>query len=40
MRVFAIITPLPAANPSALMTMGRPLFFTYSMAGAVVVKTS
>jgi len=38
--VIATITPLPAARPSALITMGAPLLRTYSSASSVCVCTA
>jgi phosphoribosylamine--glycine ligase len=38
--VLAIITPLPAAKPSALITIGVPFSCTYFTAGSTSVKTS
>ena len=39
-RVIATITPLPAASPSALITIGAPSDLIYSLAAAASVKTS
>ena len=40
-KVFAMITPLPSANPSAFMTTGKcPLFSIYSIAFAGSLKVS
>jgi hypothetical protein len=36
--VWARMTPLPAARPSALMTMGAPLSSMYFIAGSISVK--
>ena len=36
--VMATMTPLPAARPSALITIGVPTLWRYSSAGAISVK--
>ena len=38
--LIATMTPLPAAKPSALMTIGAPLVRTNSLAGSISVNTS